>query len=103
MGGTRGITGFLFSESAITVYSAIVATPIVLAFASRFSVPSLPSWIFLVIIAVVLFLVSAKFSGYLGAILRGVSLGAILNALFATGFGARLSTRIAQLQAGASG
>lgn len=94
----NNVKGFLFSHSAITVYSAIVATPIVLGAFSRFSITQIPVWMFLAILGFIAFLISSALHGVLQAVVTGVSLGIFINALFATNFGARLSARLGNLK-----
>ena len=94
---SKEIKGFLLSDSSVTVYSAIAVTPIVLSFASRFAIPQLPTWLFLIILGFIAFLLSSTLSGYPQAIVKGIALGIFINALFATRFGAQLSARIGQL------
>ena len=93
----KDVKGFLFSETSVTVYSAIIATPIVLGFASRFAIDSIPTWILLVIFGFIFFLVSSQLKGYSQAIVQGISIGIFLNALFSTQFGATLSARLGGL------
>ena len=98
-GSMSGFKGFLLSQESVTVYSAIVATPIVTAFASRFQINQIPTWAFLLVIAFILFTISGMFSGYTRAIILGSALGVFVNAIFASRFGATLAGRLANLQA----
>jgi len=91
---TKDVKGFLFSETSVTVYSAILATPVVLGFASKFTVDKFPAWALLVVLGFIFFLVSSQLKGYPRAIFQGISIGIFLNALFSTQFGAKLSARI---------
>lgn len=93
-----GFKGFLFSQESVTVYSAIISTPIVTAFASRFRINQIPTWAYLLVIAFVLFTISGMVSGYIRAIVLGASLGVFVNAIFASRFGATLAGRLANIQ-----
>jgi len=90
----KDVKGFLFSETSVTVYSAILATPVVLGIASQFHVDKFPTWLVLVVLGFIFFLVSSQLKGYPRAIFQGISIGIFLNALFSTQFGAKLSARI---------
>lgn len=92
--------GFLLSTEAVTVYSAVIITPITTAIAQRFGVSNrFPAWAFLLIVAFVLFVIAGMMSGMARAIALGAALGTFLNAIFASRFGAALSARLASLQA----
>ena len=93
----KDVKGFLFSETSVTVYSAILATPVVLGFASRFTVDKFPTWAVLLVLGFIFFLVSSQLKGYFRAILQGIAIGIFLNAFFSTQFGAKLSARIGGL------
>lgn len=93
----KGAKGFLMSETSITVYSAILATPIVLGFASRFQFNNIPTWVLLAVLGFVAFIISSQMKGTVKAIIHGVSIGLFLNAFFSTKFGAQLSARLGGL------
>lgn len=96
------IAGFLLSETSVTVYSAIIATPIVLGIVSR-HIPSFgPTWIVLAVLGFVLFTISSFFGGYVRAIIGGVAVATFLNALLSTRLGTGLSARLSGV-AGQSG
>lgn len=94
-----GFKGFLFSQESITVYSAIISTPIVTAFASRFRINQIPTWAFLLVLAFILFTVSGMVSGFIRSIVLGASLGVFVNAIFASRFGGMLAARLSGIQA----
>ena len=94
----NGFKGFLLSQESVTVYSAIITTPIVTAFAGRFRINQIPTWAYLLVLAFILFTVSGMFSGYVRAVAMGAALGVFVNAIFASRFGAQLAGRLAQIQ-----
>jgi len=91
---------FLFSDSAITVYSAVVATPVVLTFAARFQIARFPAWIWLSVLGFIFFTLSMKLGGYLKPICTGVSLGFFLNAFMSVPFFSSLTGRLSGLARG---
>jgi len=93
----KDVKGFLFSETSVTVYSAILATPVVLGIASQFHYDKFPTWAFLLVLGFVFFIVSSQLKGYPKAIFQGISIGIFLNAFFATQFGAKLSAKLGGL------
>lgn len=95
----KGFKGFLLSQESVTVYSAIITTPIVTAFAGRFKINQIPTWAFLLVLAFILFTISGMFSGYTRAIALGSALGVFVNAIFASRFGGMLAGRLAGIQA----
>lgn len=97
--------GFLFSEQAVTVYSAILATPIVLGFAGRFKITAIPAWAFLLILAFVTFMIGGMLrgSGYIHAVINGIALGLAINALLASSIGSQLTARLSSITGRVSG
>ena len=89
------LKGFLLGETAVTVYSAVLVTPLVLTVAARYLPSNIPSWIVLIVLAFILFIIAANFDGYLRAILHGVSIAMFLNAFLSTSIGAKLTAQLA--------
>ena len=95
------IKGFLLSETSVTVYSAILLTPVVLSLSARFAPTSFaPAWVILVVLAFVLFLLASGTNGYIRAILHGVSIAIFLNAFLSTSIGGRLTAQLSRYTAG---
>ena len=101
MSGKVGmVKGFLLSETSVTVYSAILLTPVVLSFSSRYVPSFAPAWVVLVVLAFVMFLIAGATSGYIRAILHGVSVAIFLNAFLSTSIGGRLTAQLSRYAPG---
>jgi len=77
-----GKTGHLTSDEAITAYSAVIATPIVMRTIS----PYLPKftasgWGILAIVGFVILILAGKFRGKLRAVVTGIGAAMFINAV----------------------
>ena len=87
--------GFLFSDTTVIVASAIFVTPVVLGFSAKYTQKAGDKlWLYLIVIAFILFLVAGFVSGIIRAIFLGASLGVFFNAIIATSFGSKLASRL---------
>ena len=94
------VKGFLLSETSITVYSAILLTPIVLSVASRYLPTFAPAWIVLIVVAFLIFILASSMNGFVRAALHGVSIAIFLNAFLSTSIGGRLTAQLSRYTPG---
>ena len=95
------IRGFLLSETSVTVYSAILLTPVVLGISARYVPSFAPAWVVLIVVAFILFLLASGTNGYIRAVLHGISIAVFLNAFLSTSIGGRLTAQLSRYNPGA--
>jgi len=93
-------TNFVTSDTMVLVLGAIIVTPILFGVLSTFAIgriPLLRDNVLLALIAasVVLFILSAVFSGKIRMLFLGASAGALVNAIQQTSFAQNILSRIA--------